>query len=90
MLRLSNVRNNRELVKRVITWILCVGRQGIAYRGDAESTKTFNDIGANHGNLLEILRTASENDQLLKNHLDKCRAAKRYQMRKVRKEEALK
>lgn len=70
--RLRDVRNNQELVKRIIEWILCIGRQGIAYRGAFESTKYFNDKSVNHGNLLEILMTASKQDELLKAHLEKC------------------
>lgn len=72
ILRLSNVRKNREVLKRIINWILCIGRQGISYRGASESTKYFNDTSVNHGNLLEILRTASQEDPLLKQHFDKC------------------
>lgn len=74
-LRLTNVLRNREVMKRLINWILCIGRQGMAYRGDFESTKYFNDDSKNHGNFLEILRTASQQDELLKQHLDKCAKA---------------
>lgn len=70
--RLRNVRKNQELVKRIIEWILCIGRQGIAYRGSCESTKYFNDLSVNHGNLLEILMTASKHDEVLKAHLENC------------------
>lgn len=72
LLRLSQVHNNQQLVKRLINWILCIGRQGIAYRGNAESTKYLNDRTVNHGNLLEILLTASQQDELLKVHLETC------------------
>lgn len=70
-LRLINVKKNQELVKRIINWILLIGRQGIAYRGHSEAIKYFNDTSINHGNLLEILRTASQQDELLKHHLNK-------------------
>lgn len=70
--RLVEVKNNQEVVKRIIEWILCVGRQGIPYRGAFESTKFYNDPSVNHGNLLEILMTASKQDALLKGHLEKC------------------
>lgn len=71
--RLRDVKNNQEVVKRIIEWILCIGRQGIAYRGAFESTKYFTDQSVNHGNLLEILMTASNHDELLKAHLERCR-----------------
>lgn len=70
--RLREVRNNQEIVKCIIDWILCIGRQGISYRGACESAKFFNDPSLNHGNLLEILMTASKRDDMLKAHLDKC------------------
>lgn len=70
--RLRAVRNNQEVVWRVIEWILCIGRQGIAYRGSNKSTKIFNDTSVNHGNLLEILMTASKRDEILNSHLEKC------------------
>lgn len=70
--RLREVNTNQEVVKRIIEWILCIGRQGIAYRGAFESTKYFNDPSVNHGNLLEMLMTASKHDELLKAHLEKC------------------
>lgn len=72
LLRLKNIKMNQEVVKRIISWILFIGRQGIAYRGTAESLKNFRDTSVNHGNFLEILRTASQHDVLLQNHLDKC------------------
>lgn len=70
-LRAANVKHNQDLEKRIINWILCIGRQGIAYRGSFESTKNFGDVSLNHGNLLEILRTASLNDEKLKIHFEK-------------------
>lgn len=68
ILRLSNVQRNQEVVKRIVHWILCMGRQGFAYRGSSESAKSFNDVSVNHGNLLEILLTASQHDLSVKQH----------------------
>lgn len=71
-LRLREVKTKQEVVKRIIEWILCIGRQGIAYRGSFESTKYFNDPSVNHGNLLEVLMTASKHDELLRAQFEKC------------------
>lgn len=71
-LRSKNIKNNQDIVKRIVNWILCIGRQGIAYRGSLESTKYFSDKSVNHGNLLEVMRTASQYDEKLRFHLEKC------------------
>lgn len=62
LLRSSQVKQNQDVVKRLINWILLIGRQGLAYRGSAEAIKYFSDTSVNHGNFLEILRTAGLHD----------------------------
>ncbi|KAJ6649894.1 Zinc finger MYM-type protein 1 [Pseudolycoriella hygida] len=78
LLRISNVRNNQDIVKRIVNWVLCIGRQGIAYRGNFESTKYWTDKSVNPGNLLEIIRTASQQDEKLRSHLEKCLEVSSY------------
>lgn len=43
VLRAPQVKNNQEVVKRLIDWILCIGRQGLAYRESEEAIKNFTD-----------------------------------------------
>lgn len=89
VLRLNIVKSNQDLVKQIVNWILCIGRQGTAYRGRFESTKFFSDKSVNHGNLLEVMRTASLYDDKLRIHMEKCEelGKKDISTKKVRKAE---
>ena len=61
----NKVRQNREILKRLINVVTFLGKQELAFRGHDESK----DSG-NKGNYLELLEFLAEYDSPLRSHLD--------------------
>ena len=66
--RLLAVKNNRELLERIVDVVFLLGNQGLAFRGDNEN---MSDDDSNDGNFLEILQLLGKYDERLDSHLKK-------------------
>lgn len=80
------VKNNREIVHRVINIILLLSKQNIGFRGKRhEAAYDLNDLQNNHGNFLEVVNFLSTYDPIMRVHIDKV-SKKSAQMKKIREE----
>lgn len=61
----NKVRQNREILKRLINVVTFLGKQELAFRGHDESKDS-----ENKGNYLELVDFLAEYDSLLRCHLD--------------------
>lgn len=61
----ETIRKNRDILKHIVTVIIWIGRQGIAFRGHRESKE---DEG-NKGNFMEMINLLSTYSGELSNHL---------------------
>ena len=64
---ISDVKNNRDLLERVIDVIFLFGRQGLALRGHDGNLS----IAENSGNFLEVLKLLGKYDDKVDEHLRK-------------------
>ena len=62
------MKNNRELLERIVDVVFLLGNQGSAFRGDNEN---MSDDDSNDGNFLEILQLLGKYDERLDSHLQK-------------------
>ena len=65
--RISDVKNNRDLLERIIDAIFLLGRQGLALRGHDEKLSA----AVNNGNFLELLKLLGKYDSKVGEHLRK-------------------
>ena len=65
--RISDVKNNRDLLERIIDVIFLLGRQGLALRGHDENLST----AENSGNFLEVLKLLGRYGDKVDEHLRK-------------------
>ena len=66
--RLDNITNNRRHLSHIVSAVLYLGKQGIAFRGHDETSGS-----KNRGNFLELLHLLSDYDPELKVHLERSR-----------------
>ena len=67
----KEVKNRREILKRLIDIVLFIGTQGIPYRGKEEGAYSLVNRTQNHGNFLELVLLMSKYDKILNDHVDK-------------------
>ncbi len=86
-LRRKQVEANLAVLHIIFDVIKMIGRQGLAYRGHGTNESLYNlrNPCLNHGNFLEIIKTFSEHNELLQNHLDL--AIQKSKERKERQDE---
>lgn len=78
------VKNNREIVHRVINIILLLSKQNVGFRGKRyESAYDLNNLQNNHGNFLEVVNFLSKYDPIMRVHVDKV-SKKSAEMKKIR------
>ncbi|XP_015375376.1 PREDICTED: uncharacterized protein LOC107169923 [Diuraphis noxia] len=78
------VKNNREIVHRVINIILLLSKQNVGFRGKRyESAYDLNNLQNNHGNFLEVVNFLSTYDPVMRVHVDKV-SKKSAEMKKIR------
>ncbi|XP_025414670.1 uncharacterized protein LOC112686538 [Sipha flava] len=78
------VKNNREIVHRVINRILLLSKQNVDFRGKRyESAYDLNNLQNNHGNFLEVVNFLSTYDPIMRVHVDKV-SKKSAEMKKIR------
>lgn len=71
--RLENISNNRKLLKHIVSAVMFLGKQGLAFRGHDETSNS-----SNRGNFLELLHLLSDYDPDLKEHLEGNRTNANY------------
>ena len=79
--RQEKVRKNRMVMHRLIDIVLCLAKQGIAFRGHREESLT-EEVAAKKGNFLAFVNVLSKYDKPLSNHVDEVRSAK---LKKIKK-----
>jgi len=66
------IKNNREIVHRVINIILLLSKQNMGFRGKRhEAAYDFNYLENNHGNFLEVVNFLSTYNPIMLVHIDK-------------------
>lgn len=68
-IKLREIKNNRNILERIIETIKMIGKRGLSYRGANEAAYTLDNDALDHGNLLEILILISKYDPILNNHI---------------------
>ena len=63
----SNITENKHIFKQIVRAIEYLAKQGLAFRGHRERTEST----SNPGNFLSLLRVFSEDDDVLRTHLQK-------------------
>jgi hypothetical protein len=71
-LRKEKIRNNRQIMERVVEIVKVIGKRGLSYRGnssESEAAYSLDNASIDHGNFLEYILLLSKYDIVLKDHL---------------------
>lgn len=79
--REKTVKQNREILHRIVNSILLLAKQNAAFRGTHEGIYDIKNEEKQHGNFLEIIKFLCIYDPVIASHIEKC-----YQLGKLAKE----